>query len=272
MPLVRPLPVFLISFNRGPMLDGVIRSLRRQSVPVDIVIHDNGSTDPVTIEVLDELERSRRATVVRRPAIESADDLDLVDETVRAYFADHDPAPYAVTDCDISLAAADKHALAIYLELLAAHPEVECVGPMLRISDIPQSYPLFNFVINRHVSQFWRHQPTIETTTRGEVAFQAAPIDTTLAVHRAGEPFRRLKAGLRVYEPYEAQHLDWYLTAPSEDAYAKTSNSQIAHWNSPEWLSDHGGDHLRWPEYTAVRRGRRRRLVVEQRRASDHPR
>lgn len=269
---MRPLPVFLISFDRGPMLDGVIRSLRRQSVPVDIVIHDNGSTDPVTVDVLKRLEHSGKATVVRRPPIESADDLDLVDETVQAYFADRGPGPYAVSDCDISLAVANKHALATYLDLLAAHPEVECVGPMLRISDIPRSYPLFNFVMNRHVSQFWQHEPTIESTRRGDVAFQAAPIDTTLAVHRAGEPFRRLKAGLRVYEPYEAQHLDWYLTAPSQDTYARTSNSRIAHWNSPEWLAEHGGDHLRWPEYTVVRKGRRGRLILELRQAADHPR
>jgi hypothetical protein len=67
------------------------------------------------------------------------------------------------------------------------------------------------------------------------IAYQVAPIDTTFALHRAGEHFRRLKTGLRVYEPYEALHLDWYVcTAPNSDAevYAKTSHPQISHWNN----------------------------------------
>ena len=66
-------------------------------------------------------------------------------------------------------------------------------------------------MMNRHIEQFWHRQPLWAETSFGRVAYLDAPIDTTMAMHRAGEPFFRLKQSLRVYEPYEAQHLDWYL-------------------------------------------------------------
>jgi hypothetical protein len=85
--------------------------------------------------------------------------------------------------------------------------------------------------MNRHIEQFWHREPSWTETSFGRVAYMDAPIDTTLALHRAGEPFFRLKRGLRVYEPYEAQHLDWYLTAIG-DTYARTSDPGISHWNN----------------------------------------
>jgi hypothetical protein len=64
------------------------------------------------------------------------------------------PAPYVVTDCDVDLACTSPHAIAIYLTLLRLIPQAACVGPMLRIEDIPQSYPLFARVMNLHIAQF----------------------------------------------------------------------------------------------------------------------
>jgi hypothetical protein len=90
--------------------------------------------------------------------------------------------------------------------------------------------------MNRHIEQFWRHLPTFTETSFGRTAVLAAPVDTTFALHRAGEPFRRLKSGLRVYEPFEALHLDWYYD-PSDELtrmYAETANRSVSHWNNPE--------------------------------------
>src|SRR5665213_2020754 len=98
-----PIPIFVISFNRGAWLRQVIASYRRQTMPVQIVVHDNGSDDPTTLEVLDELERTG-TQVFRRLAIQTADDLNLVDRTVAEVFQSRGEASaYVVTDCDIDL-------------------------------------------------------------------------------------------------------------------------------------------------------------------------
>jgi glycosyltransferase involved in cell wall biosynthesis len=225
------IPVFVISYNRGQMMEQVIASYQAQTIPVEIIIHDNGSDDPITIDVLASLEACG-VTVFRNPPIATADDLNLVNETVTAYFAANGPnRNYVVTDCDIDMGIAGPEALAVYLELLAQFPKARCVGPMLRIRDIPRDYPLFHHVMNRHIKQFWRHVPTQAETSHGTVFFQNARIDTTFAVHRAGQPFTRLKPGLRVYEPYEAKHLDWYKTEEVSD-YHTNSNAQISHWDN----------------------------------------
>lgn len=93
---------------------------------------------------------------------------------------------------------------------------------MLTIRDIPIDYPLYNEVLNRHVEQFWHRTPKWATILGQTIGYIEAPIDTTFALHRAGEPFRRLKFGVRVYYPYEAKHLDWH-GQPALSAYMQRS-------------------------------------------------
>jgi hypothetical protein len=226
------LPVILISYNRGGMLRRVVDAYRRQSVPVDIYVHDNGSDDPLTLDVLLELERDG-VTVFRRAPIASPDDLNLVDETVQEIFRTRPQAPYVVSDCDVSLGESSPETLAAYLDMLRAMPDLECVGPMLRIDDVPTSYPLYVPMMNRHVSAFWSAEPRWRVAQGRLVAYQRALIDTTLAVHREGTPFRRLRKGARLYHPYAARHLDWY-PEEHESAYrASTDGSTISNWSNP---------------------------------------
>lgn len=245
-------PVFLISFNRGAMLERAIDSLKRLDQHTQIIIQDNGSTDPLTLAVLERLE-GEGAQVVHREPINSADELNLVDETVSEFFANRPHAPYVVSDCDIDIGIADRRALSLYAELLDLFPAADCVGPMLRIRDVPVSYPLYNRMMNRHIDQFWKRRPSWVETSLGRVAYIEAPFDTTLALHRAGEPFKRFKAGLRVYEPYEALHLDWYIGPESTDIYNTTSRSGISHWNNAAERDLHSGVLLEYSSYYAVR-------------------
>ena len=252
----RPVPVFLISFNRGGILKRAIAAIRRLSTPTEIVVHDNGSTDAATLAVLDELEKSG-IQVFRYPAIHLDAELNRVDETVASYFAEWgEPGRYVVSDCDVDVSIADRRLLDVYDELLNKFRQVECVGPMLRIRDVPRTYPLFNRVMNRHIEQFWQHIPSITETSFGEVAILKATIDTTFALHRAGEAFRRLKSGLRVYEPFEALHLDWYSDEKDQaaSAYAHSSSPLISHWNNNEELSRHRTAPLEYSDFYAVRR------------------
>ncbi len=245
------LPVFIISFNRGIYLRQVIDSYYRQSLPVDVIVHDNGSDDPATLDTLSRLEKEGVA-VYRRSKIDAVDDLNLVDKSIRSYFGwFRKRSQYVVTDCDIDLSIASPDTLEVYRELLERFPDAECVGPMLRIEDIPESYPLYNRVMNRHIEQFWHKQPEIIETRYGQCAFIRAQIDTTFALHREGSRFRRMKKGLRVYNPFEALHLDWY-PHNLESAYQKSSSSEISHWNNTEQFSEYGGEKLRFDQYNVV--------------------
>jgi hypothetical protein len=78
-------------------------SYRHQSVQVEIFVHDNGSDDPDTLRALIELE-GQGVRVFRRPKIATAEDLNLVNETVIEVFRTRKSGPYIVTDCDIDLA------------------------------------------------------------------------------------------------------------------------------------------------------------------------
>lgn len=250
----RPTPVFLISFNRGGMLKQVIAAIRRQTRPTEIIIHDNGSTDPNTLQVLDELEKSG-IEVFRYPPITSANDLNQVNETIQAYFSKRgESVRYVVSDCDIDMSVADPRALDVYDELLNNFGSVECVGPMLRIRDIPLNYPLFNRVMNRHIEQFWHSVPTFVQTSVGKIAVLETVIDTTFALHRAGEPFRRLKRAVRVYEPFEALHLDWYITQGEDEFFFDSPGSAISHWNNRTEFLRHRNVLLDYAEYYAVQK------------------
>jgi len=227
------LPLVLISYNRGEMLRGVVDEYRRQSVPVDIVVHDNGSDDPRTLDVLLQLEREG-VTVVRRSAISSTDELALVDETVQEIFRGRAPAPYAVSDCDVSLGQSSTETLAACLDVLAATPDLECVGPMLRVDDVPRSYPLYVPLMNRHVGAFWSREPHWSAPRGRLVAFQRASIATTLAVYRAGTTFRHVSPGARLYHPYSARHLEWYPDEHDVATYRSSiDGSAISNWSNP---------------------------------------
>src|SRR5438270_1474823 len=90
------LPVFLISFNRGEYLDRVIQSYQKQNVSVNIIIHDNGSNDPYTLEVLARLSASG-TRVYRNSPIFRGDELNNLDLSVRRYVDETGyVGPYAV--------------------------------------------------------------------------------------------------------------------------------------------------------------------------------
>jgi hypothetical protein len=251
----RPVPVFVISFNRGAMLLKCLAGLRHLRRPTVPVIHDNGSTDPATLDILARLE-AQGLQVRRRPPITTADDLNGTDRTISEYFADwSEPLRYVVTDCDIDMSVAHPDTLDVYDELLNLFRQAACVGPMLRIRDICPTYPLYARVMNRHIEQFWHQPPAWVDTPYGRIAVQKCVIDTTFALHRAGEPFTRLKPAVRVYEPYEARHLDWYEESRNLDAsYPETSHPAISHWNNRVEEDLQRSERLRYDRFHAVRR------------------
>lgn len=250
----KPLPIFIISYNRAAYLRKAVDSYRRMNRPVAIIIRDNGSDDPATIALLGQLKHEG-CIVHYCEAISEVGQLDRVNETIQIYFRDWaEPSRYVVTDCDIDLSIAAASALDVYDELLNRYTSVQCVGPMLRIHDIPKEYPLLRHTLNRHIGQFWQNKPEWINTAYGRVASQECVIDTTFALHRAGEAFTRLKTARRVYHPFEARHLDWYLS-PEEmplTAYFDTASIGISHWGTRAALERMAREELEFDHYIAV--------------------
>lgn len=227
----RAVPVFVISFNRGRMTRNLFNSLKGMEREVDVIIHDNGSDDPNAVRELERLSEEG-ALIVRRSKISSADDLDNVNETVNEYFNNWaEPQNFIVTDCDICISTCHPDYLEVLSEMLNDFYGVSCVGPMLQIHDVSKRNPLYAHILRAHIKQFWGKLPVFASFGEKTVAFQYSKIDTTFAMHRGGEPFKRLKNGIRTYAPYEARHLDWY-EEEQEENYKHSSNSQISHWGN----------------------------------------
>jgi hypothetical protein len=67
---------------------------------------------------------------------------------------------------------------------------------------------------------------------------------------------------LRVYEPYEAQHLDWYIDCIGNDAYSRTSSAAISHWNNVAELAVHEHVSLNHSHFYVVRKSKDGNLDV----------
>ena len=241
-------PIFIITFNQAHWLSRTIESYRALSAPIDIIVHDNGSDRAEMIDLLASLE-GEGVSVSRQPKIAHVDELNNVNRSINAYFGSETPtANYVVTDPDIDLTGCDPQLLSVFEEMLGKFPEAACVGPMLRIDDIPVTYPLRAAAIRRHVDQFWKHQPKWTDLDWGRVAYQFAPVDTTFALHRAGEPFKRLKKGIRVYHPFEARHLDWYIN----ERQAVPGGDHISHWATDKLIQANKAEQFREREFHAV--------------------
>ena len=216
----QPTPVFLICRNRGDRLRQAVHSIRRLTTPTQVVVHDSGSDDAGTLAVLSSLEEEG-VSVQRRGRVGAAEEAGAVKETVARFFADWaEPQRYVVASCEVDLSIADPVALEVYGELLNRFRAAEAVGPMLRISDVAKSHPRFVQIMNGQIEQFWSTQPKIVGTPWGLAACQEAKTDTTFALHRAGEPLRETKDGLRTYEPFEARYSGWHVAGQDICAHA----------------------------------------------------
>jgi len=132
-----PTPVFLISFNRGRMLKRTIVSIRGLSHTHEIVIHDNGSTDPETQAHPSMSSRGTAMKVFRYPAITSPDELNRWMKPYRNTSPiGASPGAMLLSDCDVDLSIADRSVLEVYDELLNKFVKSNASVPMLRIRDI----------------------------------------------------------------------------------------------------------------------------------------
>ncbi|MEI9963373.1 MAG: hypothetical protein WDM92_00285 [Caulobacteraceae bacterium] len=246
-------PIFVISYNRGAWLAKVADAYRRQSLPVEIVVHDNGSG------------RSRHPSHARR---------------ARPGWGGRGPQPPNRHRRRPERRRPDRAGLfrrpagagPLCGDRLRRGPVRRAAGGAGGLSRVAGTVP--GRRLRRADAQDLRHpqklsavQPGHEPAHRPVLGAQPGLDHDQLRrrglrpradrhhpspLHRAGEAFRRKKRGLRVYHPYEARHLDWYPGPETSEAYHRTSSPQISHWNNAEHQGVHAGDPLEAHSYVVV--------------------
>ena len=238
------IPIFIVTCDRLTLLKKTMHSYRTQiKTPFEIVILDQGTTYPATVEYLEWMEDA--GVKVYRWAENPNDgkkrnakrDEKSVRDNILDYFKTHPASNYVVTDPDILLDNVDGDILDLYSYLLEKMPEIAVVGTMLRIDDIPDYFPLKAQLLSGkkglHKSLSSRKVYTTEFNGQ-KVRYVRAPIDTTFAMNRAGTQWKRLQSGIRTFHPYGARHLDWYVNPkamPPDQKYYMDCASANAHWS-----------------------------------------
>lgn len=230
------IPIFIITCDRLKVLEQSIQSYYDNiKTPFKIVIIDFGSTFIPTLKYLKQLQGEGKK-VYWMDKINRNSDLNGIDKIIQNYFFDHPVSNYVVTDPDIALDDVNGDILEVYSYLLEEVPGINVVGPMLRIDDIPDYYPKKAKVVSKslHVDFHSRTVSTIKYKDR-DIKYIFAPIDTTFAMSKAGTHWMRLKRGARIFSPYSAKHLDWYINpedlSPDQTYYIEHASKKIAHWS-----------------------------------------
>lgn len=234
-------PIFIITCNRLRCLQESINSYKKYiGSPFELIIHDNNSTYGPLLDYLTQLKKEGVTVYRSTEGVNVETQLNDVSRTIDDWFTVHSASHYVVTDPDIALEGNCEDILELYSSLLDTVKNIEVVGPMLRIDDIPDFYPLKQKVIERHTKQFWHKAPSTLTWRNKSIQYQLARVDTTFGMYRRGFKFHRLCTGYRTYAPYWARHLDWYINPLSMEAdqlYYMKHASSVSHW-SGTWLRE----------------------------------
>ncbi|MGI9577693.1 MAG: glycosyltransferase family 2 protein [Microthrixaceae bacterium] len=196
------MPVFITVRDRLAPLRELVDWLERAG-SAEIVLVDNDSAYP---PLLDWLESSPHRVV--RVGANLGPRAAWLAGLVQAVGLDR---PYVVSDPDV---VPDQRCPLDLIEHLAGlldrFPELDRVGPALRIDDLPAD-GVHTADVKAWEAQFWRYQI--------EHGSFIADIDTTFALYRPGRR-RPGRPSVRTGEPYVARHLPWYQVGEPDEETA----------------------------------------------------
>lgn len=152
-----------------------------------------------------------------------------------------DGQPYLVTDCDI-IVPKRMPWLDVLLQGMDRLPKYNKFGLGLNTSQIPKHYPQREQVLHHENRVLYKKNI-------GDPRFIEAPVDTTLALYRAGyttysiwgnhSPLQYVGEcrSVRTLAPYECTHLTWHMTkeelaGEEHRNYCKTINKNSTHWSA----------------------------------------
>jgi len=239
------IPIFIVTCDRLEILKQSIQSYHDCiKTPFEIIICDQGSTFEPMIEFLEKLESE--GIRINRWKMNSnyGEERNLrrddtkISEDIWNYFETHPESNYVVTDADIFLDNVNGDVLDVYAYFLGKFPRITAIGPMLRIDDIPDYYPLKETLINGEMGCHKRFHSlevnTIQYKYRA-IKYVFAAIHTTFAMHRKGTQWKGFSGhAIRILAPYSAKHLDWYIDpknlSKDQEYYMKYASTN-AHWS-----------------------------------------
>lgn len=222
--------IFVVTYNRLSTLQRTIESYKHFATNYEIVIVDNGTDNKECIDYLNQLPYK----IHRNCRIYNLDELEAsIAQAVSKYYETNSTPYYAVSDCDISFEDTPPDTLNVYMKLC---DELNInVGPALRIDKISTNYPLRNKAI---VDSLYDLTPGFQSSHHG-IKYIHTGIDTTFCMFKATNTvFKRLSNTIRVFQPYWAHHLDWYI-----DIFNMLPDQQV-YMNKTSPFGSSGGSYI----------------------------
>lgn len=229
------IPIFIIVHNHLEVLKRSLASYEKFiDHPKQFVFHNTNSKYQPCLNFLK--EREEQGDLVYHTNTNRH--LSVIN-TIRQYLSEHPNVEYYIlTDPDIELNNAKSNLVETFIYLLNKY-NVYSVGASLKIDDIPDHYPKKQAVFKRHTR--FHESPRIKENFEGQdFETTRAAIDTTFQLIRAKDIDGRFPHAncLRVFEPYDARHLDWYIDPDNmtdcQKFYSDNATS-ISHWNNPKF-------------------------------------
>lgn len=221
------IPCFVISYNRPSFLKCCIEALAKEE-RLDVIIISNDGFDYNGYG--HEIINTKTICPGQNYGHKVCWSQDLIPKD----------QPYLVTDCDI-IVPQKLNWLDILLNGMNRLPNYNKFGLGLNTRHIPDSNKQKENIINHE-------NKVIHRKNIGDPHFYEAPVDTTMALYRAGFTnysiwgndseleFTGECKSVRTFPPYEAIHLTWQMT-PQEIAgdenqnYLRMINKNSTHWS-----------------------------------------
>ncbi len=206
------IPIYIISFNRLSYLKQILEFVHQLPDSVPIIVDNDSSYMPLLewYEHCDEEIISMDSNYGHLVVWEQ----DILSRNRDRFGYGN----YVVTDPDLDFSSCPTDVLFLLDEGLKRYPWAIKAGVSLEINDIPSDFPFRNWKVDWE-SRFWKD------SLDGQ--FFRAATDTTFALYRGNEPFRKgvgnwLGPAIRSNRPYTARHLPWYCSISNlteEDVY-----------------------------------------------------
>ena len=174
-------------------------------MPTELVLIDGGAAGLETQQAIEALQQDGAQVRVIDPGNPEQQAKSL-QHIIQQYFKRWgEPQRYAIASGAVDFSNSSPDAFALYDELLDCFPEVEAVGPMLRIQDLPFGHP----ALSGEIAEHWLHERSSCETSLGTVGVVQASLVGNFALCRADSRYRAPRSGLRVHHPFDARNLDW---------------------------------------------------------------
>lgn len=219
------IPIIINAKDRKSCLEELLNRLEGDNLMGQVTVVDTGSTYPPMVEFLKHLPCRLVQFIPRGDPSRAAWELGMMSEWSECCSSGN--GWFVYTDCDV-VPECPPGWLEAFFEALKHHSQYQKLGFGLRIDNIPDHYAFKKQVIDWE-SQYWRNP------ING--SWYVAPIDTTLALYRAGAP-PAICIGLRSGPPYVARHLPWYYDSanPTEEwiHYLNNKHPGVGHWSGAD--------------------------------------